>query len=451
MFTIDPNQSNMGVNFNISYFGVPLTATYDSIPLKGTFITQYDPNQCDLYRMRMDALSLNSDDDLAHEFEGDEGQTEDLYFDLEIKNITLTLTQAGDFSVLDATGVNLVGGHELTVEATIDFRIWTELFGVDITVLDGERDLTHTATQVFNYQTAPFENVYGGANITGTFNTQQIISQDMGSGLMLSFAPTFNVVGNAIAPGATADEVFGQFVDLQYIDFLDRFSEPSGHDFYVGNLEHESMSLEQVVRNFIASPEFTDYNGFIARCYFAIFNNNSLVAYDDPGYRIPDYGGMVYWAAEMQAIIAAGGSMAEAQGWVVRGFTNSPEWQSRIGTLNDSEFVYFLYEYILGRDAETAGYNYHFSRLQNGWVSRDEMVQEFIISAEAQFSYQHHTYVAMAYLGLLDRGADKGGFNYHMQRLLAGEVDVVAFLRGFIYAPEYVDRLTFLNIRWPSL
>ena len=40
------------------------------------------------------------------------------------------------------------------------------------------------------------------------------------------------------------------------------------------------------MRNFIGSPEFAENTGFVARCYFAIFNNNSERDCLDPAYRI---------------------------------------------------------------------------------------------------------------------------------------------------------------------
>ena len=63
--------------------------------------------------------------------------------------------------------------------------------------------------------------------------------------------------------------------------------------------------------------------------------------------------------------------------------------------------------------------------------------------------YANHCYVVMAYLGLLDREAEKAGFDYHMERLESGLTDPVEFLNGFIYSPEYINRLSTLGCTFP--
>ena len=50
---------------------------------------------------------------------------------------------------------------------------------------------------------------------------------------------------------------------------------------------------------------------------------------------------------------------------------------------------------------------------------------------------------------LLDRAAEKSGFDYHLGRLKSGAADVVTFLNGFTASPEYVNRLAGLGCAMP--
>ena len=83
-----------------------------------------------------------------------------------------------------------------------------------------------------------------------------------------------------------------------------------------------------------------------------------------------------------------------------------------------------------------------------GLVTREELVRQFLDSPEAIAKYKNYVYVVMCYLGLLDRGAEKSGFDFHVARLLANEVDVVSLLDGFIFSPEYIARLDRLGCQY---
>ena len=184
------------------------------------------------------------------------------------------------------------------------------------------------------------------------------------------------------------------------------------------------MTAQDVFRSFIASPEFNDRSGFVARCYLGIFNNNLTMAYDDPGYRVPDYAGLDFWTSVMLLHLAAGGSTGDAQLAVVEGFTSSDEWQERIGDLTDSEFVELLYERILGREIDPDGHAFWTDLLARGIVSRNELVLEFINSEEARSRYAHHMAVAACYLGLLGRDVEREGFVFWMDLLTYGASDL---------------------------
>ena len=128
----------------------------------------------------------------------------------------------------------------------------------------------------------------------------------------------------------------------------------------------------------MASPEFASANGFVARCYFGLFNNNSTMAFDDPAYRLPDYDGQRYWAGLMRDAVTSGASTLEAKLNVIGGFTASPEWQDRLGIMTDEEFVEFLYQHLLGRPSDPGGYLFQLDQLRSGAASRVRLIHDFL-------------------------------------------------------------------------
>ena len=244
------------------------------------------------------------------------------------------------------------------------------------------------------------------------------------------------------------EALYGGFVDQQYRDFLYREAERGGHNYYIEQLRRGAMTPEIIVRNFMDSPEFANRHSFLARCYFGLFNDNSTMEYNHPGYRIPDSGGLSYWHSEMQKL--ASPSEYDAKLFVVYGFMGSAEWGGRDLGLSDEEYVEMLYHRILGRASDAAGMAHHLTALTNGWLTREELALFFLESAEAKYYYQRHTYITMAYLALLQRAPERGGFLFHMQRMGEASFDVLAFLRNIINSPEYHNRLTALGIYFPG-
>lgn len=252
-----------------------------------------------------------------------------------------------------------------------------------------------------------------------------------------------------IGASAECENRYGCFVDRQYLDFLKRGADAGGHAYWTDSLCNGLVTPELVVRNFIASDEFAGNRGFAARCYFGMYNNNMTTNYATSGYRIPDKGGLDYWTGVMASVQGSGGSLRDAKKTVVSSFMSAPEWTSRVGNPDNSGFVDFLYENILGRAPEPGGKTHHLNNLNAGLTTRADLVVDFLDSLEAQAKYANMTYVCMAYLGLLDRGAETGGFIYHTNRLNAGTVNTTTFLSEFIYSAEYLNRIASLSCPFP--
>ena len=170
---------------------------------------------------------------------------------------------------------------------------------------------------------------------------------------------------------------------------------------------------------------------------------------------------MVYWNDVMRLTLDSGGSLVEAKQAVVAGFTESAEWQDRIGALDDAAFVDLLYTNIFGRNAEPAGHAFHLANLQTGAATREDLIRQFIESPEVLWRFERHTYVTMAYVGCLRRAPERAGFVHHMNRIsekatpskhegaTKSSFDIVGLVRGIIYSPEYIDRLAALGCTFP--
>lgn len=120
------------------------------------------------------------------------------------------------------------------------------------------------------------------------------------------------------------ESAYGCFVDRQYLDFLGRIGEDGGYNFYIDRLSSGAMSPQEVTRNFILSPEVNGNRGFINRCYFGLFNNNSLVDYATPGYRYADYGGLMFWSGEGVGNISLDPMLVDAENGDFHLLPNSP-------------------------------------------------------------------------------------------------------------------------------
>jgi hypothetical protein len=108
-----------------------------------------------------------------------------------------------------------------------------------------------------------------------------------------------------------------------------------------------------------------------------ITNNNSLIyrLYEAAFARCPDEAGFRFWVD------------AHNKGWNVSDiascFVNSSEFQQKYGIdISNNEYVYALYQNILGREPDAAGLQYWQDNLNSGKWSREEELSFFASSIE---------------------------------------------------------------------
>ena len=69
---------------------------------------------------------------------------------------------------------------------------------------------------------------------------------------------------------------------------------------------------------------------------------------------------------------------------IAQNFSNSPEFTTRYGSLTNDQYINLVYQNVLGRAPDPDGYNFYFTRLQNGTMTRGQMMIGFSESPEFQ-------------------------------------------------------------------
>ncbi len=160
------------------------------------------------------------------------------------------------------------------------------------------------------------------------------------------------------------------FVDLVYANVVGRPADSVGRAFWIDYLARGnsrgalmigfSESAEYVARTGTASP--TDAaTGKIQRLYLAFFQ------------REPDAAGQAFWVGRL----GSGASLAS----IANGFVGSVEFQTAYSCLSDAQFVQLVYRNVLLREADAAGLSFWNARLAAG-TSRGDVMTGFSESPE---------------------------------------------------------------------
>jgi hypothetical protein len=204
----------------------------------------------------------------------------------------------------------------------------------------------------------------------------------------------------------------------QYRDFLAREGETLGVEFWAGATAggHPRYATLDF---FLRSPEFEGLLAPVVRLYFAYF------------LRIPDYAGLNFWLNSRRS-----GSSLD---FISNSFAASAEFQSRYGSLTNAQFVTLIYQNVLGRAPDAQGQAFWTAELDSGRRTRGQVMLYFSESAEYRGPIANEVYVTMAYVGMLRRAPDSGGFNFWLSHLDAGN-NGASLVDGFYSSPEYHNR-----------
>jgi len=210
------------------------------------------------------------------------------------------------------------------------------------------------------------------------------------------------------------------FVYRCYRDLLFRAPEPEGLEFWVDELESGRLTRAGFVEAVLSSEEYRDK-----------WRNRLFVAlmYDGVFERTPDQGGYECYVDALDSSALTWEQMLDA--WL-----NSTEWNTRFGELNNTEFVTKLYTGMLHRQPDSEGLNYWVNVLENGELSRSELIISFYECSEYQMVNAERKFVYQLYLGLLRRVPDVEGYHYWVGELHSGTLRETV-INAFLACSEY--------------
>ena len=221
--------------------------------------------------------------------------------------------------------------------------------------------------------------------------------------------------------GPLADPV--DFVTQQYVDFLRRTPDSAGLNFWVNRLNTGSATRAQVIESMMYSGEFRGRFGPLVRLYTAYFQ------------RAPDYAGLMYWFDRMYPTSGTGASLAQ----VSDQFAQSGEFVNAYGPLDNAGFIIRVYQNVLGRNPEAAGYTYWLGQLNAG-MPRGQVMTAFSESTENQNATANSLLITMTYVGMLRRSPEAGGYSWWLTEVNAGRASVLGLITSFLNSSEYAAR-----------
>ena len=172
-----------------------------------------------------------------------------------------------------------------------------------------------------------------------------------------------------------------QFVEQIYRNVLDREGEATGVDAFTAAIENGDLTRAEVVQEFANSPEFIGLStltsaafgatsvgygaqqGALFRLYEAVFD------------RDPDFAGFSLFNDALNLDLLDLDAIAAE-------FVTSPEFQDTYGALSNADFVELLYTNVLPGNQDANGRAAFTAALDNGDLTRADVVLEFSQSAE---------------------------------------------------------------------
>ncbi len=276
---------------------------------------------------------------------------------------------------------------------------------------------------------APWIHVTAGATGSGPGTVGVNVDANTGAlaltGTLTIGGLTYTIVQQP--PVGTNNEAF---IRQLYLDILNRTADIAGLNTWLGWLNAGQMTRAQVASQFFQSPEFSVTGSYISRLYLALL------------MRDPDYSGWTGWFSYLRA----GHSQTE----ILNQFIGSVEFQSRYGSLDNTGFVTLLYNNVLGRPPDSAGLSQWVAWLNAGTLTRADVTNGFVTSAEFVSKTQNRVYAIMLYIGFLRRAGETAGLDGWTNWLTNGTYTLEQVVNGFITSPEYLARFTASTVSFSS-
>jgi len=250
------------------------------------------------------------------------------------------------------------------------------------------------------------------------------------------------------------------FIQQQYIDFLRRFPEPSGLQFYLDilngcvstDIECIKFTRGALSANFFRSPEFQRKGSYVMYLYMISLGQrpatvdelNNPAKIDRPHY--------AEFMADLGTISTPNDDAAltnQKKDELSVAWLQRTEVNAIYGGLSNAAFVQKL--------VDTAGVNLSnqtqlLNDLNGGQKTRAQVLRAVAESPEVDAKFYKQAFVTMEYFGYLRRDPEvcvgspnpsQCGYIFHNERFkLTADKDFLenTIVRGFIESPEYINR-----------
>ena len=231
------------------------------------------------------------------------------------------------------------------------------------------------------------------------------------------------------------------FVQQQYVDFLSRFPDTSGFNFWTGQIEGcggdaQCTLLKRVNTSgaFFLSIEFQNTGYFVYRLYKSSLGRRPNFTEFMPEARLVSSGVIVNQDGWQQKLEQNKNDFASA--WVTRA-----DFRSAYDGLSNAAYVDKLIATAgitnadVNRDALVNGLN-------SGTETRVSVLRKVAESAAFDARERNPAFVQMQYFGYLRRDPDTDGFNFWLAKLnqFSGDFVGAQMVEAFIVSGEYRDR-----------
>lgn len=183
-----------------------------------------------------------------------------------------------------------------------------------------------------------------------------------------------------------------QYLTDLYRTFFDRAPDQAGFDFWKSNV-NSGMDRGAVLTHFLFSTEFTNkMTGLFGTQSPRPEVNVTIDLYRGILGRLPDSAGFNFWLGRVRAAQCLSSGAAAAVTTEVnnlsREFFNSPEygaiWNSRPAAEQVPRYMGDIYNSIMRRGPDLAGYQFYVSQINTGAKTLDQVRLEFVNSPEFQ-------------------------------------------------------------------
>jgi hypothetical protein len=250
------------------------------------------------------------------------------------------------------------------------------------------------------------------------------------------------------------------FISQQYIDFLRRFPEPDGLQFYLNILNGCSPSNVECVKftrgalsaNFFRSPEFQRKGSYVMYLYMVSLGQRPATVAELQDTSKIDRPHYTEFMADLATISTPNDDPVlteQKKNELAAAWLQRTEIKNKYDALSNSAFVQTLLNtagVTISNQAQLV------TDLNAGTKTRAQVLRIIVESPELDAKFYKNAFVTMEYFGYLRRDPEpcwnvpnpsECGYIFHNERFkLVADKDFLenTIVRGFIESPEYINR-----------